>query len=177
MNSVYQNFLNKDFKYNFEKGPNVVTSESQAIKEGINCIGLMHLLLKQLFNVNIPGNLRVLEIFNQNPYFETLKSLDGLKTGDILFLGRKDLPEYISKYKPKYNEQGELVNEKEGEDIIGNKYAGYHTAMFTGEKTADNQPLVVDIQKATDKIKLWNLKELMKDEKYQVLYKIKRLIT
>lgn len=176
MNSVFQAFLTSGFVYNYQNGPNVITSEEQALREGVNCIGLMHLLLKSLFNITLPLNLRVLEIYNDNPYFKTVNSLEDIKTGDILFLGRKDLPEYIGLYKPHFDEQKNLVNEDEGKEIVGDKHAGYHTVMFTGEKDDIGKPLVIDIQKATNNIKVWRLNELMANEKYEKLYKIKRVI-
>jgi hypothetical protein len=176
MNVAFQSFLDQRYRYDYKNGPNIVTSEEQALQERINCIGLMHLLLKRLFNIKLPSNLRVLEIFDDNPYFKTVRSISELKLGDILFLGRKELPQYLKQYKPKYDENKKLINEMEGKEIIGDKYAGYHTVMSTGEKDTDGQPLVIDIQKDTDKVNVWSLKELMANEKYENLYKIKRVI-
>lgn len=176
MNSVFQTFLDAGYKYNFRNGPNIITSEEQAMKEGVNCIGLMHLLIKRLFNVSLPQNLRVLEIYNDNLYFKTVDKADELQTGDILFLGREQLPDYINLYKPIYDENKNLINEKEGSDIIGDKHAGYHTVMYTGVKDEKATPLVIDIESTTNEVRVWTLKELMDNEKYRVLYKVKRLV-
>ncbi|MBI4033109.1 MAG: hypothetical protein HY377_01130 [Candidatus Blackburnbacteria bacterium] len=174
MNSVFNQFLNKGFKYNFQNGPDVITSEEQALEQGVNCIGLMHLLLKALFDVKLPRNLRVLEIYNENPYFKTIASIDNLEMGDILFLGKRELSDYISQYIPQYDENKQLTNENEGSTIIGDKHAGYHTVMYVGEKDSEGFPLVIDIEKITDAVKVHSLERLMENPRYEVLYKIKR---
>ncbi len=176
MNLLFQSFLSKGYRYSFQNGPNIITSEDQASKLGINCIGLMHLLIKRLFGITLPQNLRVIEIYNENPYFRTVGKEEELRIGDIVFLGRKQLPEYIHLYKPQYDEQKNLINEDEGETMIGDKHAGYHTVMYTGGKDKDGEQLFIDIEKATGEVKIWTLKELMANEKYEVLYRIKRLI-
>ncbi|MFA6572488.1 MAG: hypothetical protein WCT77_14765 [Bacteroidota bacterium] len=176
MNKTFQSFLDASYRYNYQNGPNVITSEGQALKEGINCIGLMHLLVKRLFNISLPQNLRVLEIYNDNPYFKTVSETDELQMGDVLFLGREQLPDYINLYKPRYDEGKNLINEDEGKNIIGDKHAGYHTVMYTGERDENSTPLVIDIEKAADNVRIWILKELMKNEKYKVLYRIKRIV-
>lgn len=175
MRSVFQLFLDKGFTYNYQNGPNVIRTEEQALAEGVNCIGLMHLLLQQLFNVSLPNNLRVLEIFHDNPYFTSVTSLDDLQIGDILFLGRKSLPDYVHLYKPEYDRNGTLLNEEESNKIIGEKYAGLHTVMFTGERNSNN-PQVIDIQKAVGEVRIWALQDLMSNERYENLYGIKRLM-
>lgn len=176
MNAVIQSFLDKGYIYNFQNGPNIITSEEQALEQGINCIGLMHLLIKRLFGITLPQNLRVLEIYNDNPYFKTVDKEEELQIGDIVFLGRKQLPEYIHLYKPQYDKQKNLINEDDGRTIIGDKHAGYHTVMYAGEKDKDGRQLFIDIEKATDEVKVWTLQELMANEKYEVLYRIKRLV-
>jgi hypothetical protein len=165
-----------NLSYNYQKGPNVIVSEKQAVKEGINCIGLMHLLLKKLFNRTVPDNLRVLEIFHENPYFQTINTLKTIQMGDILFLGKIEISAYIYAYKPIFDRNKHLSNEQEGRNIIGKKYAGFHTAMFTGDRDIQGDPLIIDIQKETNKVRIWSLNELMSKEKYRKLYKIKRII-
>lgn len=176
MNSVFQVFLDKGYKYNYRNGPNVISSQEQALKDGINCIGLMHLLIRELFGIRLPQNLRVLEIYNDNPYFKTIDKLEDIQMGDIIFLGRKQLPEYIFLYKPQYDKEKNLINEEEGRAAIGEKYAGYHTVMHTGDKDKNGNPLVIDIERIVDTVKVWSLNELMEEERYEVLYKIKRFI-
>lgn len=176
MNKLFQVFLERGYAYNYQNGPNIITSEEQAVRDGINCIGLMHLLLIRLFKTKLPPNIRVLEIINDNPYFETVHELSEMEIGDILFLGRKELPEYTQSYVPKYDSNKTLLNEAEGNKMVGDRYAGYHTVMFTGEKNKEGNPIVIDIQKTTDKVQTWDLQELMKNEKYEKLYKTKRII-
>src|ERR1700691_5786652 len=90
MNNVFKNYIDKPYRYVYQNGPDIITSKDQAFKEGLNCIALMHLLLKDIFKLELPSNVKGWEIFCDNPYFESIKSKEDLQTGDILFFGRKE---------------------------------------------------------------------------------------
>jgi hypothetical protein len=175
INKHITKYLNKSIYYNYSNGPEVISTYKDAVRFGINCIGLMHLLIHDVFEVTLPKYLRVLEIYHDNPFFHSVNGIETAILGDIIFLGRKILPIYINSYIPKYDHCAHLMNENEGKTIIGNQYAGFHTAMYCG-KDEDNQPLFIDIQKCTNEIKIWHLHELYSFEQYEVLYAIKRLI-
>lgn len=177
MNSIFQSFLDKGYRYEYKNGPDIVTNEEQALYEGLNCITLIHLLIKKLFDITLPSHIRIVEIYKENPYFHTIQSIDELKIADVIFLGKKDLPEHLAQYVPRFDVHKNLLNEEEGKQIIGDKFAGHHIAMYIGEQDSSNDPLFIHIGSIDKTVSIWPLQKFLSREKYSVLYRIKRLNT
>lgn len=174
INKVFQLFLEKKYPYNYKNGPEIIRDKTQALSAGLNCIALMHLLIKELFEFKLPKNLRGWEMYSDNPFLIDVSLTADLKIGDILFFGKKNLPVTSLKYKPKYDSERNLINEQIGNDLIGDDYAGVHLAMYIGEKDTNTNPLLIHTGKIDNTVSVWPLSKFLSYEQYAVLHKTKR---
>lgn len=175
MRQEFQKFLDGGYKYNFQSGPETVRSREQALSEGLNCIALMHILIHELLGVTLPTYLRAWEMFQENPYMKDVASQKMMNLGDIIFFGERELPSYARNYKPVYDESKLLINESEGKLVFGERYAGVHIAMNTGEVSATGQPLVIHANKIAGGVALWPLKQFSEYRQYEQIHGIKRV--
>jgi hypothetical protein len=174
MNNIFIDFSSRGYKYSYKNSPITIRTEEKAFDQGLNCITLIHLLLKKLFTIELPNNILPWEMFCDNPYFTDVKSIKKIKTGDIFFFGRKELPEFTLTYIPKYDSKKNLLNADEGKRLIGDKYTGIHLAMFTGDFDKDGDPLLIHAGKIDMAVSIWSLKKFLSYEQYAVLHKTKR---
>lgn len=174
MRAIFRSYIDKRFRYVFLNGPDAVTTRTQALSEGLNCITLVHLLLKDLFDVSLPANLKGWEMFCDNPYMDNVDSLTEMKMGDVVFFGRRELPDYAIAFSPSYDENGNMRNEKEGNAIIQNRYVGVHLTMYTGQKDIQGCPIFIHANKIDNTISIWSLVQFMANEKYTTVHGIKR---
>jgi hypothetical protein len=114
-------------------------------------------------------------MYRDNPYLASVPSLAESKIGDIFFLGRDQLPDYALQYTPRYDDRGLLVNVAEGDRLIGQQYAGVHTAMHTGDFAEPNDPLLIHANKLEDTVAIWPLSKFLDMEQYSVIHAIKRV--
>ncbi len=183
MNCVFESYLESGLGYTFANGPDVIQTREDAAKKGLNCIALVHLLIRDLFDVELPKNLKSWEMFKDNPYFKDVDSTFSIKMGDIFFFGKSTLPSYAPFYKPIFNEDRELLNGSVGDMIIDGRYTGVHLAMYTGEDDGANDPLIIHSSKnvnlpdpnGINSIAIWPLSDFVTHKNYAVVHAIKRL--
>jgi len=176
VNAVFGSFLKGGYAYNFANGPDVITTEAEAAQSGLNCIALIHLLIRRLYDMRLPGNVKGWEMYCDNPYFTQIPSLDDAKLGDVLFCGRQELPAYALAYHPTYNDQRELTNQEVGDKLIGQQYAGIHLAMYTGDKDDAGSPLLIHANKLEGTVAIWPLAKFTSLEQYATIHAVKRVI-
>jgi hypothetical protein len=175
MSKVFESYLNSGCVYSFANGPDVIRSREQAAQQGLNCIALMHLLIRELFDIELPDYLKGWEMYRDNPYLSKVPSMHDIKLGDMFFFGRDQLPSYAVQYAPQYDDKNELINRAAGDKLIGQQYAGVHLAMHTGEFNSAREPMLIHTNKIEGTIVIWPLARFLGLEQYSTIHAIKRV--
>ncbi len=164
-NEVLSHYINPDFVYRFNHGPNVIKSREQALREGLNCEALAHLALRDLTNVALPSDLRCYEMYNDTEYFRKIETSETLQEGDLFWFGQNRNMRPVD-FQPLFN-KGELTNWDE--------YPVKHMALFTGEHAHDGNPLLLHATYVTGTNSVWSLPEFNKYPQSKKLYGVTRL--
>jgi len=163
-----QHFIDPEFVYNFEKGPDRVSSEAIARRDGINCVTLAHLALDELFDRKLPANLHCYEMATDKDFFETIKSPELMQQGDLIWFGYANPRQSIEDFEPTYDNEGFLLNWRDSPIK--------HVAMYTGERQDDDFMMLHSTHiEGTNAI--WPLGLFATYKRYEKIYRIGRLQT
>ena len=135
MNEQLTRYLDPEFIYRFMQNPNVVRSEEDARKHGINCVSLAHLAIKNLFEYELPRDLLCAELYADTKHFERIEQLQDMQTGDLVWFGIEQPAIHPEEFVPRYDEQGKLINWSD--------FPVKHVAISTGEHNEDRDPLLL----------------------------------
>lgn len=164
MNVVLQKYLDAPFKYEFSQNPDTVQTFDAALANGINCISLAHLVLRDLYNVNLPTIYRSSELYKDTTYFEDVYDFDSAEVGDLVWLGVANSRVSVENFAPKYKD-GELTNWRE--------FPVKHVAIHTGESSLDGNLLHATAIEGTTTV--WPIQKFNDYPRYKKVYGIKRL--
>lgn len=182
-------FLDPAYTYQFTQNPDVVRTKDDALREGINCVSLAHLAIKELFGYSLPPHLCCAELYLDQEYFTPVKSLDQLKIGDLVWFGVENAPCSPNEVKLRYDSRGKLVNWHE--------FPVKHVAIFAGKLAASAvrvskaitpdttstesgsvEPLLLHAtQSGTAGVVLWPLSHFSEYARYRKLWGITRFVT
>ena len=109
MNEKLHSYIDPAFRYVFAQGTDAVNSREQALADGINCISLGHLVIKDLFGYTLTSNLKSSELSTDNDHFEELESAEDMQLGDLVWFGLENPDVEIDDFVPDYVD-GELLN-------------------------------------------------------------------
>jgi len=131
--------------YRFDNYPGVIGEESREV----NCISLIHKILRQEFWVNLPTGMWAREILeDEELIFRTVQEGERTFIGDIFVFGKKD----------------------PGESPV------FHLAFHTGQTDSRSDPLLLH---ATDlngsRSTIWPLRQFPTYPRYERLHAVKRL--
>lgn len=135
-----------DIPYNFDNYPGVVREDSDAI----NCISLIHRILRQEFWVNLPTGMWAREILQDESLLLRTVTDDKRVIGDIFVFGKKD----------------------PGNDPV------FHLAMHTGQADETGDPLLIHTTDLNGrKSTIWPMGRFLKhpSSRYEKLYAVKRV--
>lgn len=163
---IFQSYLDETYSYKYTNWPDVVSSQVQALREGLNCITLVHLLVERLFGEKLPKSLRSIELYQDVNYFDLVTNIDDVNLGDIIFVGKDGQKERLENFIPEYDNSGFLLNEPDLPKI--------HLALYTGEGNTGD-PLFIHANGVDKKVSLWPLSKFKDYERYSTIYAIKRL--
>lgn len=166
LHSAIVPFLSYRLKYNYECGPDVVSSIETALTKGINCVSLAHILLSDFYHVHLTSNFKCIEMFYHNNFLRNITDEEEFVLGDILFFGKEGLTELFANYIPRYNE-GTLVN--------GSDFPGLHVGIYTGNKTTETIPLIIHASFIDKGVSVWPLDKFLQYPRYKKIYAVKRL--
>lgn len=158
-------FIDDRYIYKFSHGPNLVQTKEQAIRNGINCVSLAHLALRELFDVTLPATLMCSELHRDRNYFKELDVEEERRTGDLEWFGIEDPSIVPSDFVPHY-EDGELVNWRD--------YPIKHVAIHTGEESVDGA-LLLHSTSITGTNSIWPHSIFKKYRRYKKSYGVTRL--
>lgn len=166
MIEVINKYINPVFRYNFHQGPANVPDISTAIQNGLNCIALAHLALKDLFDYSLPPSLHCYEMFSDEERFLPIDAADEMQKGDLVWFGHSSPRIPIDEFVPHYDDGGTLTN------WMDNPVK--HVAIYSGEKIDDFMMLHATYIEGTNVI--WPLKKFADYVRYEKIYKISRLM-
>jgi hypothetical protein len=163
MSELLEQYLNPDYRYNFWQNPDLVRSREDALRNGINCVSLAHLALKDLYGYELPSTLGCAEMYQDTEHFKPVEDFQ-LQTGDLVWFGiEKPLtpPENIELV---YNAAGDLVNWRD--------FPVKHVGVVFDVK---EESRILHATHVTGTNVLWTLSDFAQHQRYRRLYKTSRL--
>jgi hypothetical protein len=117
-------FLNPEYAYKFSQNPNVVRTKEDALRSGINCISLAHLVIKELFDYELPPDLLCAELYLDHEHFEPVADTTKMQLGDLVWFGASNFGKDPFEVELRYGKHGQLINWRE--------FPVKHVAIYTG---------------------------------------------
>ncbi len=145
-NSNYEKYIG--IPYRKENGPHVLTpgSTHEYQIDGLNCQTLVHVLLREVMQVQLPLGMWSQEIFEDTQFLDFIPQDVPIYEGDIfLFSSQEEL-------NPK----------------------NYHLAYFTGEYDSLHEPLLIHANFLSSVV-VWPLSRFLSLRRYEVQRAVKRL--
>ena len=168
MKDTFENFLRAGYAYSFEQGPNKVRSHEDARVNGLNCVALAHLAMKDLFDYTLPEDYQCLELFlDREQHFESIDSLDSAQQGDLVWFGFAEPRIPLEEFVPVYDECREITN---WQDV-----AVRHVGLFTGEIDGEGDQLVLHATRSAGTVAIWPLRKFQEYKRYRKVYGVSRL--
>ncbi len=167
MSDVLDRYINPSYVYRFSQGPDVVQTTEDALKNGINCISLAHLALKDIFDYQLPSELQCAEMYLDTDRFTKVDSIAEMRRGDLVWFGIDKATIEPEEFTPVY-ENGALTNWSD--------FPIKHAAIHTGDADIDGNPLLLHSTHVEGTNTIWPLPKFAVYQKYRKLYGISRLI-
>jgi len=165
MDEIIKSYLDPRFRYVWARGPAVVRSREDALRDGLNCVALAHLVIRELFGRALPASLRSLELFRDDEHFEPIADGVLLAAGDLVWFGAADPRIPLVDFVPRFRD-GELVNVAD--------FAVNHVAVATGRRV-NGHSLLLHASPVNGTNALWPLHRFAEHERYREIYGIRRL--
>lgn len=172
MHTIFNQLAAVRNPYNWERGPKQVRSAEDA-REGLNCVALAHLALKDLANIQLPSALHCFEMFRDmrsvGDFFRPVAGgVQNMIEGDIVWLGHQASDRIVEGFTPDYDNQLHLRNNR--------AFPLRHLALYTGEMdTETGHPLMFHTSRETG-IEIAPLPAIMEWEPHEQIHGIGRLI-
>lgn len=165
MHEVFLRYLDPAFRYVKSQIPARVRSRDDALREGLNCVTLAHLVTQDLFGYTLPAWYQSLELVRDLALFEQVSGQGQMRAGDLVWLGADRPLVSLDEFVPQYC-GGELLN-------FGD-FGVNHVAICTGTREAGDHVLLhastVDGTNA-----LWPMRRFDAHAGYRRIYAIRRL--
>jgi hypothetical protein len=165
VDEVFLSYLDPSFRYVFSQGPARVRHRVDAQRDGLNCVTLAHLVIRDLFGYVLPAEFQSLELFYDLDRFEPVPALTELRAGDLVWLGTDQPRVCLEEFVPRF-EDGELLN-------FGD-FPVNHVAVCTGVRAAGHD-LLLHASPVEGTTALWPLHRFRGHARYRVIYAIRRL--
>lgn len=159
-------FIEEAYSYKFTQGPDVVHSKQDALRDGINCVSLAHLALRDLFDIKLPSSLMCAEMYLDQQYFATVDSVQSSRRGDLYWFGIEDPHIQPDEFSFEYQD-GELINWAD--------FPVKHVAIHTGNALGSHNPLLLHSTFRVNNV-IWPLEKFSNYIRYSKLYGITRLM-
>jgi hypothetical protein len=102
LDEVFSRYLDPAFRYVWSQNPARVRSRQDALRDGLNCVALAHLVTRDLFGYTLPARLQSLELARDLAHFEPVPDADTMRVGDLVWFGverpRVGLEEFVPRY-------------------------------------------------------------------------------
>jgi hypothetical protein len=165
VDDVFLRYLDPAFRYVKSQNPALVRSRDDALRDGLNCVALAHLLIRDLFGCPLPAHLQAFELVRDHVYFDPVPDAGRLSAGDLVWLGLGDQRLRQEDFVPQYDGV-ELVN--------GGDFPVKHVAISTGTGDRDD-PLLLHASVADGTNAIWPLARFADHPRYGRIYALRRL--
>lgn len=163
---MLRRYLNPAFSYAFHQGPGQVRSVEDAMASGLNCISLAHLVLRDLFQQQLPSELHCAEMYRDQERFRPVAEVADARQGDLFWFGIGNPAIDPHAFEPVYAD-GVLLNWR--------AFPVKHVAIFTGEFGDEDNPLLLHASYQEGTTAVWPLDKFGEHSRYERLYGITRL--
>src|ERR1700728_2601732 len=109
MDEVFSRYLDPAFRYVKSQSPARVRSRDDALRDGLNCVALAHLVIRDLFGYALPARLQALEMVRDLAHFWSVPGPERMRAGDLVWLGMDRPDVELEEFVPRYD-GGELAN-------------------------------------------------------------------
>jgi hypothetical protein len=165
MDKMFLRYLDPAFRYAKSQNPALVRCRDDALRDGLNCVALAHLVIRDLFGYMLPAHLQALELVRDLEHFEPVPDPEHMQAGDLVWLG-VDRPRV---------EQEEFVPQYDGDELVNRSdFPVTHVAICTGTRDDDNH-LLLHASFADGTNALWPLRRFRDHDRYRRIYGIRRL--
>ena len=167
--NVFSRYLDPAFRYVVTQTPARVRSRDDALRDGLNCVALAHLVLSDLFGCRLPGRLQALEMVRDREHFEPVLTVEQMQAGDLVWLGVDRPPVELDDFAPRYKDG------PDGDELANSgDFPVKHVALCTGTRL-DGDHLLLHASSADGTNALWPLRKFAGYERYARIYAIRRL--
>ena len=135
------------------------------MSDGLNCISLAHLIIRDLFGYVLPATYQCPELSTDQEHFMFIPSASLMRPGDLVWLGVADPAASIEDFVPRF-ENGRLANFHE--------YPINHVAIYTGVYDHGDY-LLIRANQADQTNTVWPLRAFEDHDRYRKVYAITRL--
>jgi hypothetical protein len=165
VDEVFSRYLDPAFRYVWSQNPARVRSRQDALRDGLNCVALAHLVTRDLFGYTLPARLQSLELVRDLAHFETVADAGTMRVGDLAWFGVERPVVGLDEFVPRYDGD-ELMN---GSDVPVK-----HVAICAGARD-DGDRLMLHASSVDGTNALWPLRRFRDYERYRRIYVIQRL--
>lgn len=165
MDEVFQSYLDPDFRYVNSQIPARVRSRESALADGLNCVALAHLVIRDLFGYTLPAKFQSTELSSDLVHFEPVPAVGQMQAGDLVWLGAANPAISLDDFAPRLSD-GKLLNFSEFPINHGAIYAGLnenHDYLLLHASSADRTNAI------------WPLRKFDDYDRYRRIYAIRRL--
>ena len=133
MNEVFLRYLDPAFRYVRSQVPALARSREDALREGLNCVALAHLVTRDLFGYTLPAWYQSLELVRDLAHFEAVPDQEGMQAGDLVWLGADRPLASLEEFVPRYRGH---------EPPNGADFPATHVAICTGARAGADHLLL-----------------------------------
>ena len=162
MDEVFSRYLDPAFRYVWSQNPARVRSRQDALRDGLNCVALAHLVTRDLSGYTLPAWFQSLELARDLTHFEAVPDPERMRVGDLVWFGVDQPRVGLDEFVPQY-EDDELVN---GRDVPVK-----HVAICTGS----GDSLLLHASSVDGTNALWPLRRFSDYDRCRRIYVIRRL--
>lgn len=151
------------------QNPDRVRSKEDALRDGINCVSLAHLALREVFDYELPSHLAFAELCLDRIHFASVESVNDARLGDLFWFGVQHAAKRPEDIVLHYNNKNELINWQE--------FPVKHVALHTGVGDPTDPLLLHATFIGGGRNAIWPLSKFCHYRRYKKLYGISRLVT
>jgi hypothetical protein len=168
MADTLERFIDPSLRYNFHQGPAQVRSMEDARQNGLNCVSLAHLAMRDMFDQELPPELHCAEMYVDREHFTTVRGIHDMQKGDLVWFGIEDGKIEPEEFRPVYDAHGLLVNWRD--------FPVKHVTIATGMTDERADPLLLHATHFEGTSVVWPLRKFSEYRRYRRLFGITRLI-
>lgn len=164
---ITERYVDPDCTYDFWLRPQDVPDLQTAQQKGMNCVVLAHLVMKEMFDYELPPDLRCTEMFLDSTHFvRTEFNAEQLRPGDLVWFGRAASRVSAEQFKPSYDQSGHMQNWRD--------FPVNHVGIYVGRDAQDEAQILHSV--ARENTTLWPLRKFGQVPRYSIVWGSSRLL-